>query len=530
MSFTLRPYQSNALEATFDYFREGKGTAPIVELPTGSGKSLIAAKFCETTLRQAPHARIAVVANVKELVSQNAEELLALWPEAPAGIYSAGYNRRDKDASIIFCSIQTIHNKIKDMQWLDALLIDECDTVPHKGEGMYRSFIDQMRKINPRMIVVGMSATPYRLNGGYLHKGEGAIFDGISYKVDILDLVKDGYLAPLVARDVRTHLDASGVRKSGGEFVQSALQSAVDKESVNKTIASEIVEFGADRKCWIVFGAGVEHCNHLRDEIRALGVDAECVFGDTPKSERDNIIRRHKSLELRCLVTRFVATRGFNNKAIDLIADAAPTESQALHVQKMGRGTRLFPGKRDCLVLGFAQNTERHGPIDKVRPKEPSRRMSQEEKALLKTSKTCPDCEASLHISIRECPNCSWQFGDGGGPRLNETASTMAPMSNGQPTWIPIDRVTYAAHEARSGKGTTLKVQYWTGLKSYPSWVCLEHQGRARRNAENWWIKHAGTTPPSNVQEALNRKEEIRTPEAISIIRSGKHWDVIDAR
>ncbi len=531
MTLQLRPYQQACLDGVYEYLGSGKGWAPYVEVPTGGGKSFIMAKFCMDTVMRSPHVRIAVMAHVKELISQNYQELLGIWPEAPAGVYSAGHGRREAHKNITFCSIQTVHNKINDMQWLDIILVDEAQMVNTKKQGMYRDFISKMKKINPRLVVLGLSATPYRLSGGYLHQGEEALFDGLAYKVDILGLVDSGYLAPLISKDVKTHLDTSSVPLVNGELHQGKLQIAVDRPDTNKAIAWETVHLGEDRKCWLVFGAGVDHCNNLRDEIKKLGIDAECVFGDTPKKERKEIIEAHKSLDLRCLVTRFVAAVGYNNKAVDLIADAAPTESPGLHVQKLGRGTRTFPGKDDCLVLGYASNVERHGPIDKVRPKQPARRMSKEEKDMLKQSKECPDCESVMHISIRECPTCGWLFGDGNsGPKLDQTASTLSPMSGAQPSWLPVNDVIYSSHEARSGKGTTLKVQYLVGLKSYPKWILLEHKGAARRNAENWWLKHAGTTPPSNVEEALERKDELRTPSAISVMRSGKHWDVVDAQ
>jgi len=133
---------------------------------------------------------------------------------------------------------------------------------------------------------------------------------------------------------------------------------------VTVSAVDEIVRHGADRRAWLIFCSGVDHAFHVRDAIRGRGFSCEAILGETPPAERDQIIAGYKRGEIRCLTNANVLTTGFNAPGVDLIAMLRPTKSVGLYVQMIGRGTRLSPGKDNCLVLDFAGNVARHGPID----------------------------------------------------------------------------------------------------------------------------------------------------------------------
>ena len=88
---TLRPYQQAAIDAIYGYFAENTGH-PVIVIPTAGGKSLVMASFVEGVLKAWPDQRILIVTHVRELIAQNHAELIGLWRDAPAGIYSAGRN------------------------------------------------------------------------------------------------------------------------------------------------------------------------------------------------------------------------------------------------------------------------------------------------------------------------------------------------------------------------------------------------------------------------------------------------------
>ena len=176
-----------------------------------------------------------------------------------------------------------------------------------------------------------------------------------------------GYLSPLISKRMATQIDLTGVGTRGGEFIAKDLEAAVDKDSITQAAVDEIFSYGKDRKSWLIFCAGVDHAYHVRDAIRARGVTCETIVGDTPGAQREAIINDFKAGKIQCLTNANVLTTGFNAPGVDLLAMLRPTKSAGLYVQIVGRGCRLAPGKSDCLVLDFAGNIARHGPIDAVK-------------------------------------------------------------------------------------------------------------------------------------------------------------------
>ena len=195
----LRPYQQAAITAIYDYF-DRKAGHPVAVIPTAGGKSLVMASFIQGVLTQWPDQRILIVTHVRELIAQNYAELIGIWPEAPAGIYSAGLGKRDLSARILFAGIQSIHKRAYDVQQCDLVLIDEAHLIPCSSNTMYRRFLDTLAGINPALKVIGFTATPYRLDSGMLHEGEGALFTDIAYEISVRDLIDAGFLCPLISK------------------------------------------------------------------------------------------------------------------------------------------------------------------------------------------------------------------------------------------------------------------------------------------------------------------------------------------
>ena len=224
----LRPYQSAAIEAIYGYFAENAGN-PLIVLPTGTGKGLVIASFSARAIADWPDTRILIVTHVKELIAQNHAEMLRLWPEAPAGIYSAGLNKRDLHAQILFAGIQSIHKRAYDIQRCDLVLIDEAHLIPRTSNTMYRRFLGDLAVINPTLKIIGFTATPYRLDSGMLHEGDGALFTDIAYEAGVAEMIAQGYLCEVVPKRTRTQLDTAGVGSRGGEFIAGQLEAAVDR-------------------------------------------------------------------------------------------------------------------------------------------------------------------------------------------------------------------------------------------------------------------------------------------------------------
>lgn len=329
----LRPYQQGAVDAIFDYWDQGGGN-PLVDLATGTGKSVVISTLARRAIEQWPEARILALVHVKELVEQNAKALLRAWPAAPLGINSAGLGRRDKRSQILYASIQSVAREDAfSLGERHIIIVDEAHLIPTKGNGQYRTLINRLREAVPKARICGFTATPYRLDSGRLDGGDDRLFDQTVYSYDIGQGVDDGYLSPLISRATGAVIDVSQVKRAGGEFVAGALEAAADREALTAAACDEIIVKGADRRAWLVFCAGVAHAEHVRDAMRARGIHAETVTGDTPKAERDRLINAFREGRLRCLTNANVLTTGFDAPRCDLIAMLRPTLSTSLYVQ-----------------------------------------------------------------------------------------------------------------------------------------------------------------------------------------------------
>ncbi len=523
MSLTLRPYQNAAIQGIYNYFNDETGN-PLIVIPTAGGKALVMASFIEGVLKVYPDQRILIITHVRELIEQNHAELKTLWPQAPAGIYSAGLKKREIRAQILFAGIQSIHKRVYDVQQCDLVLIDEAHLIPRSSNTMYRNFLDGLKRLNPMLKVIGLTATPYRLDSGLLHQGEDSIFTDIAYEVSVRELIDQGYLSRVISKRMATELDVSGVGTRAGEFIARDLEAAIDQDAITQSAVNEVFAYGHDRKSWLIFCAGVDHAFHVRDAIRAKGVSCETIVGDTPSAERDAIISDFKLGRIQCLTNANVLTTGFNAPQVDLIAMLRPTKSAGLYVQIVGRGCRLAPNKTDCLVLDFAGNIARHGPIDAVKPKRPKDGGDGDAPV-----KVCPDCNSIVHAAVRECPDCGHLFPP---PqiKIEAKASGLDILSGGPPQWLPVTRVSYARHD-KPGKPPSLRVDYWSGLSSHSEWVCIEHGGYPRQKAASWWANRAPGMPlPKGVNEALAVSARLKCPAHIAVRPSGRYTEIVGAR
>lgn len=525
----LRPYQRESIDALFAYWAEGRGNGLLV-LPTGAGKSLVLAALCQELLRDYPSLRIGIVTHVRELIAQNYQELLRLWPQAPAGIYSAGIGRRDARAQILFCGIQSVWNKVHILGSFDILLVDECHLIPRSADTSYGRFIASLQEETPDMRVVGLTATPFRLDSGRLDRGKDRIFEDIVYEANVADLIEQGYLSPLVSKATAQQLDVTGVKKRGGEYVEKELQIAVDKEWITRAAVEEIARFGAERKAWLAFCAGVDHALHVRDAIRDAGFICETVTGETPKAERDRIVTAFRNGQIRCLTSVGVLGTGFNVPMVDLIALLRPTNSAGLYVQQVGRGLRKATAKDNCLVLDFAGLIKKHGPIDMVTSTSASQAKDPDaEKQVL--AKECPDCSSLLALNARSCPHCGYVWPIKEEPPKHEATAdaSSAILSKGAPSWISVDGARYYLHR-KDGSPDSIRAEYDCGFTTHREWVCFSHQGYARQKAEGWWARAAGTIVPRDTAEALKRIGECRAPAEISVRPSGRYFEIVGRR
>ncbi|MBB3184396.1 DNA repair protein RadD [Halomonas fontilapidosi] len=361
----LRPYQQEAVARTIAHFRASSEPAVVV-LPTGSGKSLVIAE-----LARLARGRVLVLAHVRELVAQNHAKYQAYGLEAD--IFSAGLGRKECGRQVVFGSVQSVVRGLAhfDDGRFTLLVIDECHRVSPAEDASYRRVIERLRTVNPRLKVLGLTATPYRLGQGFIYhrhhhgmvRGEvDCFFQACVFEQPLRLMVKQGYLAPPERIDAALFKDGQELRYdfsalvpgSSGLFREEELNRVAAGHRATPGIIAEVVARAVDRQGVMLFAATVAHAEEVLGYLPAD--EAALVTGETPSAERERLIDAFKARELKYLVNVAVLTTGFDAPHVDLIAILRPTESVSLYQQIVGRGLRLSPGKRDCLVLDYAGN------------------------------------------------------------------------------------------------------------------------------------------------------------------------------
>lgn len=498
----LRYYQQEAREAVWASLCTRKTENPCVVLPTGSGKTPLLAALCQDAVEK-HRGKVMIISHVKELLEQSAETIRRWYPGADVGVYSAGLRRRDYTNTIVIGGIQSIADKAFHFGERHLVFIDEAHLIPPEGDGRYRTFLDDLRTANPRLRIVGLTATPYRTGSGKLC-GPDEILNHVAYKAEIGDLVKQGFLSPLKTKS-GVSPDLSQVERRQGEFVANQMAAAFDQEALVSESCREISILTAGRKSILVFAAGVNHGMHVCEALNQAGVAAEYLDGNTTDLERATLINRFKAGELRCLVNINVLTTGFDATRVDAVVVLRATCSPGLFYQMAGRGFRLHADKEDCLVLDYGGNVERHGPLDAPDYGEKSTQGSKTGEA---PTKVCPGCNQEVPAATREC-SCGFIFEIIPQPRHDAKANQEAVILGATvaPEWRTVISVDWAVHIKRGSDSRTLRVDYSTEESDWPisEWVCLEHEGYAKNKAMNWWLQRCSKLP-ADIDDALTCK------------------------
>ena len=538
-----RDYQILAAQSIWDYFGKHTGN-PLVLMPTGTGKSHVIAEFLQSVLYHFPRQRIQVLTHVKELIQQNYNKLVEAWPNAPAGIYSAGLGQKDIHNAIVFGGIASVAKKAHAFGHVDLLIIDEAHLVNPTEETMYNKYISALKATNPHLKVIGLTATGFRLGHGKIT--DGGLFTDVCFDMTSIEafnwLIAQGYLLPLVPKPAQTQLDVSGVHMRGGEFIAGELQNAVDKHDITVRALEEACVRGVTRHKWLIFAAGVEHAIHIAEILNDMGITAAAVHSKMPDGERDRILADHKAGKIRAIANNNILTTGYDDPEIDMILVLRPTASSVLWVQMLGRGTRpvFSPGydlgtqsgrlaaiaasqKQNCLVLDYAGNTRRLGPIN-----DPLIPRKKGEKGGPAPVKLCDNCDTYNHASARVCFFCGAEFTFA--VKIKNEASTAALIKGDLPVveTFAVDQLTYQRYE-RPGKPPMIRVSYYCGLRKFDEYVCLEHTNFAGKKARDWWRKRSTMGPPETVDIGLQYADRLRAPTHIRVWANKTYPEIMDA-
>jgi len=337
----LRYYQREAVDACHATDVQN----PAVGLPTGCGKTLVFSKLIE----ERGHPAL-ILAHRDELIQQAADKYHAVDPTVPVGIVKAGLNQ--SDLPVVAASVQTLAREARLRKMpLDfrTVVVDEAH---HAAADSYRRILDYFGGVEKRVFV---SATLERAD----RKALGSVIDEIVYHRSLLEMIEEGYLVDVIAKAIRIPgFKTNELKISHGDFKSNEVEEALALAGAERVAVSAWLDLASDRKT-IVFTPGVASAMLFAEAFRRAGVSATYVSGNLDLDERRRRLEGFSTGEYQVVTNAMVLTEGYDEPSVDCIMVARPTRSKPLYIQQIGRGTRLFPGKENLLVLDLVGNEER---------------------------------------------------------------------------------------------------------------------------------------------------------------------------
>lgn len=365
----LRPYQQDAVNAAVSWMKKCKSPA-VLELATGAGKSWIAAAIAKWFIENTGK-KVLILQPSLELTEQNYSKWIATGEKA--SIFSASANSKCTRYDVIYGTPKTVLNSIERFgDKFGLIIIDEC----HQITPTIKDIISKIKAKNPMLRVIGMTATPYRMNTGYIYHQnlvtnkalaeEEAInpyFAALLYSIKTRELISMGFLTEAHTEAIDDCYDTQSLTiNKMGNFDAKQVSSVFENHGrLTAKIVQDVIAKTYNRKGVMLFASTVRHAEEI---MESLPPDNSMMLGgdiNMDKATRANLISDFKEQNYKYIVSVGTLTTGFDAPHVDAIAVLRATESESLFQQIIGRGLRLCEDKEDCLILDYAENITRHG-------------------------------------------------------------------------------------------------------------------------------------------------------------------------
>lgn len=400
-----REYQQKSIEGIRDEFKKGNKKV-LLWLATGGGKTKV---FCDMVKEASSRGKRAiVVVRGRKLVDQASQRLFR--EHVPHGVLMSGHWNFRPQMPIQVCSIDTLISRGLKPD-ADLIIIDEAHLATSEG---YKQFLSQYNTF-----VVAVTATPY-VDGGLKH-----VADAIVHPIKMQGLIDLGYLVPFrYFAPAEPDLSSVKVSSSTKDYVTNDLEKAMVAGQLTGNIVDHYKKLALGLPA-ICFAVNINHSRLLTQKFIESGIHAEHCDADVPDAERNEIIKRLESGTTKVICNVGIFCTGVDIPSLRAIIMARPTKSKNLYIQQAGRGTRLFGGKENCLLLDHAGNIRRHGlPTD-----EPDVDLNgKEKKTNLRESKICKNCFAVFRSPI--CPECGVEPPPAPNVEIKETNEELKELTN----------------------------------------------------------------------------------------------------
>ena len=385
MSFVLRQYQKNILNKLWSCLKNQDRV--LVSAPTGAGKTVMASALIHELVKRGK--KIAFVVDSEELIKQTEKTL-----NTKVSIVKAGFdNYFDADNPIQIIMLQTFFaraDRLPDMS-LDYIIIDEVHV------GWQKARMNELLRIYSDAKVVGLSATPINAKG-YLLDG----FQEFVNEVQTKDLIELGFLAkPICYAPKNCVIDLSKVSLTGYEYNSREVDEIVLDLNKVERIVDNWEQVAKDKKT-IVFANSIKHAEMIFKEFLRRGYDD---LGIVHSKVENLALKRQEMLSKRIIINCNVLTKGYDDKTIECVVLARPTNILSLYLQICGRGLRVTDDKKECLILDCANCISKHGLPDDYRFYRFAPKKNNEPEYL-----QCPECGNIEKVGVKNCSVCGYDF------------------------------------------------------------------------------------------------------------------------
>ncbi|MFE8034134.1 DEAD/DEAH box helicase [Thiohalocapsa marina] len=393
---SLRDYQAHMLSEVRTAYAQGF-RAPLLVAPTGSGKT-VCFSYVAANARAKGNCTLILV-HRRELLEQTSRTLDAFGVEH--GRIAAG--EPQTDAAVQIASVQTLVRRLERMTWApDLIVVDEAHhTTASTGHGRIIAAF-------PKARVLGVTATPERLDGQGLGTHVGGYFDRLVLGPSVADLIQRGYLSKPIVYAPAQALDLKGIATRAGDYAQDALAAAMDRPSIT---GSAVAEYR--RRCEgapaIAFCVTVEHARNVAAAFTQAGYKAASIDGTLSAEDRAKRIADLASGRLHVLTSCEIISEGTDIPIVGAAILLRPTQSLALYLQQVGRALRPYSGKERAVILDHVANSLRHGLPDDARDwnldAKPRRQRAKDDDKPQQAVRQCDHCQA-VHAPAPTCPEC----------------------------------------------------------------------------------------------------------------------------
>lgn len=457
----LRPRQADFVHRLC-YALADKGNTLGVA-PTGAGKTVMLSAAIKFANRDGSPMRSLVLQHRDELVAQNRATYKRFDPDAQSDIYAA--DRKKWSDGVTFAMVQTLcrEDNLATMPAMDLVVIDECH---HVAADSYLRIIDRAKELNPKVKVLGVTATPQRADKKALKQ----VFDNVADVISIKELIDAGNLVrPRVfVIDCGLRSELANVRKTVADFDMAQVEAIMDKDAVTGKVIAEWKEKAGTRKT-VVFCSTVDHAEHVTQAFCDAGVKADIVHGGLSDNARKRALVDFEKDRTQVLVNVAVLTEGYDCQTVSCVLLLRPCSYKSTMIQMIGRGLRKVdpekhPGvvKSDCIVLDFGYSILTHGCLDTEVVLEPIKGAAK--------LKPCPSCGMQVPLGVAICPACDHIF-DGVARRQKE-AEERGALEDFKLTEVEILEMSPFKWE-----------NFWDGVITIASamtaWACVvQHNGK----------------------------------------------------